>query len=215
LYAREKGLATWREAEGLGERLPRMQAFARGVAWLRAYDPARHTRLARQVKHYRTLSETLGAGEGDVPPDYRTPATLRYIMREAIMLGIGLPLAALGMVFWYPPYALNKLIVGRLNVEETGIATYKLGLSMLLLPLTFIVWCVIAYTQLGVRGLIVALILLPLLGMVLHRWTARWDRVRQDTRLFAKVIAHPRTRHKLAEQRTTLVREFDDVARRL
>ncbi|HEY0306185.1 MAG TPA: 1-acyl-sn-glycerol-3-phosphate acyltransferase, partial [Longimicrobiales bacterium] len=215
LYAREKGLATWREAEGLGERLPRMQAFARGLAWLRAYDPARHTRLARRVRHYRALSSTLGAGEGDVPPDYKASAVLRYIAREAFMLGIGLPLAALGLIFWYPPYALNKLIVGRIRVEETGIATYKLGLSMLLLPLTLIVWCTIAYAQLGVRGLLGALILLPILGIVLHRWSGRWDRVRQDAALFAKVTAHPRTRQKLTAERAALVREFDDVARRI
>ena len=212
LYAREKGLATWREAEGLGERLPRMQAFARGLAWLRAYDPARHARLARQVRHYRTLTTTLGADEGDVPPDYRAPALMRYIAREAFMLGIGLPLAALGMIFWYPPYALNKAIVRRLKVEETGIATYKLGLSMLLLPLTGIVWCGIAYARLGLRGLAAALVVLPVTGIVLHRWSGRWDRVQEDARLFGKVTAHPRTRQKLVEQRAQLVREFDDVA---
>jgi hypothetical protein len=215
LWAREKGLATWREAEGLGERLPRMQAFARGLAWLRSHEPARHKHLARQVRHYRTLSETLGAGEGDVPPDYRITAVLRYVAREAFMLGIGLPLAALALIFWYPPYALNRWIVSRLNVEESGVATYKLGLSMLLLPITLIAWSGIAYVQWGVRGLVAALVVLPLLGIVLHRWSSRWHRVRLDTRLFRKVMAHPRTRQKLVEQRAMLVREFDDVAQRM
>lgn len=215
LYTRVKGKAAWREAEGLGERLPRMQTFARGLAWLRTHDPARHARLARQVKHYRALSESLGTGEGDVPPDYRAGDLVRYIIREAFMLGIGLPLAALALIFWYPPYLLNRLIVSRLDVEETGIATYKLGLSILLLPLTLLVWSVIAYMQLGIRGLLGVLVALPLLGLVLHRWSERWGRVRQDARLFAAVMAHPRTRQKLVEQRAELVREFDDVARRL
>jgi glycerol-3-phosphate O-acyltransferase / dihydroxyacetone phosphate acyltransferase len=215
LYAREKGLATWREAEGLGERLPRMQMFARGLAWLRTNDPSRHARLARKVRHYRALTETLGAQEGDVPPTYRTGATYRYIMREALMLGVGLPLAAVALIFWYPPYALNRMVVNRLHVEESGVATYKLGLSMLLMPITLMVWSLIAYLQFGWRGLVAALIGMPLLGWVLHRWSGRWDRVRQDARLFLKVAAHPGTRQKLAEQRAALVREFDDVAQRL
>jgi glycerol-3-phosphate O-acyltransferase/dihydroxyacetone phosphate acyltransferase len=215
LYAREKGLATWRTAEGLGERLPRLQAFARGLAWLRDHDPGRHERLARTVQQYRSLSEALGAGEGDVPPRYSAMAVLRYIAREALMLGIGLPLAALGMVFWYPPYALNRAIVSRLDIEESGVATYKLGLSMLLMPLALVIWSVLAYTQLGAWGLLAALIGLPLLGWVLHRWSGRWHRVAQDARLFLNVTSHPRMRQKLAEQRAGLVREFDDVARQI
>lgn len=215
LYAREKGLATWRAAEGLGERLPRLQAFARGLAWLRDHEPARHARLARTVQQYRTLSEALGAGEGDVPPRYSVMAVARYIVREAVMLGIGLPLAALGMVFWYPPYALNRAIVSRLDIEESGVATYKLGLSMLLMPLALVIWSVLAYTQFGAWGLLAALIGLPLLGWLLHRWSGRWHRVAQDARLFLNVTSHPRTRHKLAEQRAGLVREFDDVARQI
>ena len=215
LYAREKGLASWRATEGLGERLPRLQAFARGLAWLRDHEPARHARLARTVQQYRTLSETLGAGEGDVPPRYSVMAVARYIAREAVMLGIALPLAALGMVFWYPPYVLNRAIVSRLDIEESGVATYKLGLSMLLMPLALVIWSVLAYTQFGPWGMLAALVGLPLLGWVLHRWSGRWHRVAQDARLFLNVTSHPRMRHKLAEQRAGLVREFDDVARQI
>lgn len=215
LYAREKGITGWREAEGLGNRLPRMQAFARGLAWLRANDAARHRQLERRVQRYRALSTSLGAGEGDVPPEYTAGAVANYIAREAFILGIGLPLAALGMIFWYPPYALNRFIVQRLNVEETGIATYKLGLSIILMPLTLIIWSVIAFKYFGVLGLATALVVLPLLGIVLSRWGGRFDMIAQDARLFFNVAAHPQTRQKLAAERAELVREFDDVAQKI
>jgi hypothetical protein len=119
------------------------------------------------------------------------------------------------MLIWYPPYALNRAVVRRLKVEESGVATYKLGLSMILMPLTFIAWCVFAFLQFGVRGLLIALLVLPLLGLVLHRWSGRWDRVSQDTRLFLNVSRHPGTRQKLKEQRARLVKEFDEVAKRI
>jgi hypothetical protein len=119
------------------------------------------------------------------------------------------------LVFWYPPYALNQLIVSKLTVEESGVATYKLGLSMLLLPLTLIAWCAVAFAYFGFRGLLLAWVGLPLLGWLLHRWTGRWHRVKQDAKLFLNVMAHPRTRQKLAEQRTALVREFDELAQQI
>jgi 1-acyl-sn-glycerol-3-phosphate acyltransferase len=215
LYVREKGLATWREVQGPGHRLSRLQAFARGLAWLREHDPARHARLTRSVRHYRAVSDALGAGEGDVPPAYQPANVVRYVAREAFMLGVALPLAAVAMVVWYPPYALNRAIVKRLKVEESGVATYKLGLSMLLLPLTLLLWCALVYVYVSASGLLIAIIALPLLGWVLHRWAGRWHRVKQDARLFLTVSAHPRTTQKLAEQRTALVREFDEIAARL
>lgn len=215
IYAREKEWAGWREAEALGERLPRMQAFARGLAWLREHDPARHARLAREVRYYRKLSEAIGVGEADVPPEYSRATVLRYVLREAFTLGIGLPLAGIALLFWYPPYALNRWIVSRLNVEESGIATYKLGLSMLLMPLTLAAWSAFAFMQFGWSGLILALLVLPLLGLVLHRWSGRWHRFRQDARLFLAVTRHPRTQQELREQRARLVREFDDVATKI
>jgi glycerol-3-phosphate O-acyltransferase / dihydroxyacetone phosphate acyltransferase len=49
LYARQKGISTWRARDPLAGRLPRLRAFARGLAWLREHDPARHARLARAV----------------------------------------------------------------------------------------------------------------------------------------------------------------------
>ena len=87
------------------------------------------------------------------------------VAREGLTLLVGLPLALIGLGFWYPPYALNKLIVSRLDVEETGIATYKLGLSMLIMPLTLIIWSVVAFDTFGWRGLAVALIGLPLIAL--------------------------------------------------
>ncbi|HET9439882.1 MAG TPA: 1-acyl-sn-glycerol-3-phosphate acyltransferase [Longimicrobiales bacterium] len=215
LYAREKGLAGWREQDSLAERLPRLQAFARGLGWLREHEPARHARLAREVRHYRMLSRTLGAGDGDVPPAYSAGTVLRYVLREGLMLGLGLPLAAVALIFWYPPYALNRLIVNRLQVEESGVATYKLGLSLVLFPVTLAIWCAVAFGQWGMRGLLVALVVLPLLGWVLHRWAGRWDRVAQDVRLFVNVTARPRAQHELAAQRTRLVADFDDVAKKI
>jgi 1-acyl-sn-glycerol-3-phosphate acyltransferase len=215
LYAREKGLADWREADGLGERLPRMQAFARGLAWLREHEPARHARLTRAVRHYRKQADLLGAQEGDVPPRYEAGGLMWYVTREMVLLGAGLPLALLGLIFWYPPYALNRFIMNRLTVEETGIATYKLGLAMVLMPLALIAWVVAAWLYLGPRAALLAAVALPVLGLILHWWSGRWEKVKQDTALFVNVLTNPGAADRMKARRTALVQEFESVAREM
>lgn len=215
VYAREKGLAGWRDTSGLGERLPRMQAFGRGLAWLRANDPARHARLARAVKRYRQQADLLGAGEADVPPKYERSGVLRYVVREAVVLGVGLPLAAMALPFWYPPYALNRIIVNRLRVDDTGIATYKLGLAMILMPLAWLGWIALAWLLAGVRVALMVAIVLPLLGLVLHRWSGRWEKVKQDSELFLRVMRRRGAQDRLHVQRAELVKQFDDVVRQM
>jgi hypothetical protein len=211
LYAREKGFVEWRESEALGERIPRMQAFARGLAWLRHGDPHRHARLARAVMRYRKQAELLGAGEADVPPAYGLAGVTWYVLREAVVLGVGLPLALLALPFWYPPYAINRRVVHHLKVEESAVATYKLGLAMLLMPLTWLGWTVASLAVFDVRTALLVAVALPILGLILHRWSGRWEKVRQDTRLFLRVMRNPRSRDRLREQRAELVREFDEI----
>ncbi|MGQ0815480.1 MAG: hypothetical protein ACT4O1_13665, partial [Gemmatimonadota bacterium] len=213
LYAREKGLADWRAAEGLGERLPRMQAFARGLAWLRSNDPERHMRLTRAVKHYRKQAQLLGADEGDVPPKYEPGGLMWYVTREAFVLGVALPLALLALVFWYPPYALIRLIAGKLNVDETGIASHKLGLALVIMPLAWIVWVVLAAVYMGAGAAALAAVGLPVLGLLLHWWSGRLEKMMQDAALFLRVLARPGAADWLNKQRMGLVEEFDDVAR--
>jgi 1-acyl-sn-glycerol-3-phosphate acyltransferase len=211
LYAREKGWAHWREREALAERLPRLQAFARGLAWLRAHDPARHRRLALAVRRYRRRAELLGVGEGDVPPRYRATRILRHVAREGTALVVGLPLAAIGIAIWYLPYLAPRLVVRWARPAHEAIATWKLIAALGAFVIWYVAW-IVALAVLGGRWWgIVGALALPLLGAVALAWTGRWERVREDARLFARVLLRPRHRDRLAEDRAALSAAFDRV----
>lgn len=215
LYAREKGWAEWREREGLGERLPRLQAFARGLAWLRAHDPARHRRLAAAVHRYRRRLERLGAAEGDVPPRYGVIGVVRHVAREGTALGLGLPLAAAGILVWYVPYLVPRLVVRLARPDHPAIATWKLIAGIL----AFGLWYagVVAGLALwaGPGWALAGAVAAPLVGFAALAWAGRWERAREDAALFARVILAPRHRDRLAADRAALAAEFDRVWREM
>lgn len=211
LYIREKGVAHWREREPLAERMPRLQAFARGLSWLRASDAPRFERLAREVRIYERRTRLLGATDGDVPPRYATGGVLRYALRELFVLGLGLPLAALGALIWYPAYVAPRLAVARIRPDPEAVATYKIATGFIAMPLTVALAALAALWLGGARAALVTVIVVPALGFLALFWRERWSRVKEDVRLFVRVLRHPRQRDRLAQHRRRLVDEFDAI----
>ena len=214
LYARERGLAGWREREGLGERLPRLKRFAEGLAWLRAHDPQRHDRLARAVRRYRRATMRFGAGdEADVPPHYDVMTVGRYVAIEVVPLALGFPLALAGAIAWLLPYHAPRPVLALVKPPHDGIATWKLSAAILAFPLMWLAWIALAGMRGGVAWALIAAIVLPALGVFAIAWHDRWREVRQDATLFLKVGRNERLLERLARERARLADEIDDIAK--
>ncbi|MCI0434034.1 MAG: 1-acyl-sn-glycerol-3-phosphate acyltransferase [Gemmatimonadetes bacterium] len=211
LYAREKGLSRWREREDLSEQLPRLQTFARGLAWLHAHDPVRHTRLERAVRRYQRGLALFGAGEADVPPRYETASVLRYVIREATMLILLLPFAAAGAVLWLPAYHAPRLVLRFVKPQFEAVATYKIATGCFVVPVTWLVIAGIIWRLAGPGLGVLALIALPLLGLAAIAWWERWRRVREDARVFVRALTHRGSVDRMASLRAQLAAEFDRI----
>jgi glycerol-3-phosphate O-acyltransferase/dihydroxyacetone phosphate acyltransferase len=215
LWASEKALAGWRERTELADRLPRLQAFARGLAWLREHDPARHARLARSVRRYRRRLAAVGAGIAEAPPEYSLGDVVRYGGPQVLLLLLTLVPAALGIALWAPPYWLTRLAVRRIDPpREDTIATYKLGAAVLAYPLAWLAWVVLAWRLLGTTAAIVVALALWPLGAVGVYWKLRFERLVEDARLSYRLLTHPDRQVALAQERRRLAREFDEVWQR-
>ena len=211
-YAREFGLAPWRGRETLGARLPRLQMFARGAAWLRTEQPTEYRRLAGRVRAYERAAGILGAGDAGVPPEYEWGATARYALREGGILLLEAPFAAVGFLAWLPVYWGSKPIVRRIRPAYEALSTYKLSISGILAILTLAGWTALAWWWGGwTWGLGIGLILIPL-GLIAIAWHERWVRVEEDVRLFLRVAFRRDRRERIAQLRRELVEEFDRVA---
>jgi glycerol-3-phosphate O-acyltransferase / dihydroxyacetone phosphate acyltransferase len=214
LYARERGHATPREREPLADRMPRLQRFAQGLAWLRANDPQRHDRLARAVERYRRTTSRLGTGdEADLPARYEPVTVAGYIVREILPLLLGFPLALAGAAAWILPYLAPRPIVAFMKLGEDAVATWKLSAAILAFPLMWLAWIVIAWRAGGPPWAVIAAAALPALGVFAIAWYDRWREVREDATLFLRVGGRPRLLERLARERVRLADEIDDVAK--
>lgn len=213
LYARAKGLASWREREPFKERLPRLQGFADQFAWLRAADSPRWQRLYDSLADYRRWLKVLGSGDADIPPRYEIPRVARYVVREALTLGLALPFAALGAIAWYLAYFATGLVarIVRPNIET--LATVKLLAGIVLYPATYVGWTAAAALIAGGRAAVATALALPPLGLAALYWRGRRAEVWEDVRTFFQVVRRPELRQHLAEQRTALADELDALAR--
>jgi hypothetical protein len=215
VYAREVGLARWRERESLGDRLPRLKLFARGAAWLRNEDPGRYRRLARRIRAYERAAGILGAGEAGVPPAYRLGATLRYALVEGGILLLEAPFAAVGIVVWLPVYLLSRLIVRGIRPQHEALSTFKFSASAFLALLTFSGWTFLAWWFGDWTWAVgIGIILVPL-GLLAIAWHERWIRVEEDVKLFSRVAFRRDRRDRLGEMRRELVKEFDRIGKRM
>jgi glycerol-3-phosphate O-acyltransferase / dihydroxyacetone phosphate acyltransferase len=211
LYVREKGASPWRGRDSLADRLPRMRAFARGLAWLREYDPQRHERLARAVARYRRRAQLLGVADGDVPPSYTFRGTLRYVAAHSfLLLVLALPALA-GSILWYPMYIAPRLTLRLVQPDFEAVATYKLATAFITVPLTMLIVIGTGAWIDGVRGALLAALLVPACGFAALSWHERWTRFREDARLFFRVLSRRDHQDRLARDRTALAAEFDEL----
>lgn len=219
LWSLDKGLRTSRQRVRLGERLPRLQAFARGLAWVRAHDPERHRRLAARVRRYQRAMAILGAGEGDLPERYRPGPAARWILRRGLPVAFLAPIAALAALVWGLPYLLVRRAVGRLELLPEVVATYKVGAGLIAYPLFLALWWGLTTWMAGWRVALVVAGVLVVAGLVTVRWMDMAGQALEDLRLLARLAwrgrrtarAQRAARNRLAAERRALTAEFDAI----
>ncbi len=211
LYANAKGWTRPRERGSMAKRFPRLKAFTSALRWLRDNDPERYADLRDRVARYRRKVVALGAGGAEVPKRYRPGAVFRYVFTELVPFFGGLPVAAVGTLFWLPVYLIAKWGSRLLRPPFEALSSYKLAIGMVIAPLVYGGWTYLAFSRWGMRGALVAAVVLPVLGLLAVAWKDRWARVKEDARLYRRALGRRERREAIAELRSELVTEFDLV----
>ena len=136
--------------------------FVAGYHYLNEHDPARLARLASEVTRFAEELRRAKLEPHELVLRFRASTIVRVIVQ--------LPVAVAGALLHYPTYRLLGFLAKRFARGETELmATIKFIGSLLLYPLTWIVYAAIAYHYFGALAALGALVLIPLLGFEAYR----------------------------------------------
>ena len=212
LYAAEKGWTPARAREGLKARFPRLKAFEQGLAWLRVQDPDRHHSLTQRVARYRRKLRALGVEEREVTAQYRALAMVRYLFIDLIPFAVGLPLAFVGSVIWYPLYQGPRILTRLAKPHFEAISSFKVSFGFLIAPLVEAFWIAVGWMVGGWRPALAFGLVAPILGLIAVAWRDRWRDLKADARIFRRAIGREERRRVLTSLRSEFVAEFDRLA---
>jgi 1-acyl-sn-glycerol-3-phosphate acyltransferase len=136
--------------------------FVDGYHYLCEHDPQRLARLESEVTRFAEELRRAKLEPHELVTRFRVSTIVRVVVQ--------LPVAAAGAVLHYPTYRLVGFLAKRFSQGENELmATIKFIGSLLLFPLTWIVYAIVAYHYLGVLAAIGALLVIPILGFEAYR----------------------------------------------
>ncbi len=212
LYAAERGLDRAHKVADLAHRLPRLQLFAAGMAWLGAHDPARLEQLRRGVRAHQKRLLRLGLEDAELPAQLSRRETLRLVGADALVALIALPVVAAGVIAWYVPFFLPRVMVRILRPAYEAIVTVKLLTALVAFPLAYAAWIALAAHRAGPGGAFAAALLLPVVGIVCLYGREHSDEFRVEILFRLRAAARPGIASALLARRAALADEVDRIA---
>jgi glycerol-3-phosphate O-acyltransferase/dihydroxyacetone phosphate acyltransferase len=201
----------------LADRAEWRRRVARAHRHLAAREPARLAALRAEVDEYARDLERAGIhldALGDVPGPR---VVTRYLAREGLALGVGLPLGVAGIVYNAVPYGLTALGVHLLRPEPDTEATYKILGGLLIYPACWAVEAGLAWAVGGAPGLAVFLLTLVPASLLALGWAGRLLRVRSQVSSVIRLVGDHdlrayllRRRRQIGDALAGLVREVPE-----
>jgi glycerol-3-phosphate O-acyltransferase/dihydroxyacetone phosphate acyltransferase len=169
--------------------------------------PDRVAAFRRRLEIYRARLGESGLTDAELGRPYTPAAVARWLVTNAVSLGIMLPLALWGIASHAVPYALTRLAVAAMHRTEEEEATDKMAAGLVLYPLSWAFEGWLVERAAGVPMLVVFLLLLAPSGLVALAWRERLARVARQARAFAGFVADRRLHADLITERRALVNE--------
>ena len=188
------------QTEGPVQDAERRRLFARGMALLREERPAEYDELRGEVDALARRLALLQATPSDVAVHYQLATVLRFVVRNAAALVLGLPLAAVGAALFLPWTLSVRTALALMHTSEDMRATVKLLAALVLGPLYVLVLAFGVGRWWGwgwAAGWVLASVPLALFS---RRFFAQRREALRDARLFFRLGNRSATKqHLLAE----------------
>ncbi len=199
------------ERQSLERELRRRRRFVEAYAFHRRHSPARLEELEGRITAYE--EELRQAGLED--PRQLSPSTVadyarvrKLLARVAVFLLL-LPFALAGAALHYPAYKLAGVLATRFARQyDDVLSTFKIAAALLFFPLTWGALAFVVYRWAGWRGVLAALALAPLAGLVALRTREELGRFVAGTRAALFFVRERSFFRQLLEERRRIRRDI-------
>lgn len=193
----------------------RIRNFAGGAQLFRREEFQRFEQIRRDLMSFREQLKLARANPRDLALEYRTEEVMIFIARNLLVLTIGLPLFASGIILFAIPFQLIRQLSHAIRAELDIQATVKFLATLVIAPLWWALLTTIAWTFFGTWGGISALLGLLPLAVFTRYFLEHWKRVLQDVQTFFVLGSRARLRERLLRRGDILARDIEGVANKL
>jgi 1-acyl-sn-glycerol-3-phosphate acyltransferase len=206
----------WREERGGAADAEASLAWRREVMRaaraLAERAPDRVAQFRRRLEAYRARLSESGLSDAQLGRPYTASVVTRWIVGNAVKLGVTLPLALWGIASHALPYALTRVAVAAMRRTEEEEATDKMAAGLVLYPLCWALEAWLVTRVAGTRVLVAFLLLLVPSALIALAWRERLARVARQARAFGRFVLDRRLHADLIAERRALVSEAMTLA---
>jgi len=196
--------------------LARRAALARLVgdryAVLRGEQPAEVRALSERVRRYHGELRRLGIAPEEVYLELSAGPAALFLVREAEMLVIGLPLAMAGTLLHALPYLLVRALTRRLSTERDHWATNAIVIGLAVFPIVMIAEIAAAWRLLPWPWAAAATALVPYAGLYALLYRDRAGGIFRRTRTFLRFLLSPRLHAELEREGRDIIASIEGLA---
>jgi glycerol-3-phosphate O-acyltransferase/dihydroxyacetone phosphate acyltransferase len=210
IFASEEGAAS------LADELERRRRFVEGAAILRGRDPQLFERLATRIGRFDAERREAGLSLRDLAPGGLSTAAVFALLAKNAAALLAAPFALAGALLHYPAYRLAGILATRwAGQSEDVVSTFKIGVSLLLFPATWIAAAAVAGRALGWKMAVGALLLAPISGYAALAARESLDAVIGRARALADVVLGGSATRRLLARRRAIREELERLAAEL
>jgi glycerol-3-phosphate O-acyltransferase/dihydroxyacetone phosphate acyltransferase len=176
---------------------------------LRESDREKVAMLADRVQAFRHRLRKEGVAPAELFLSLDPMAALWFAVREAEILLVGLPLAALGAVFHALPFLAVRAIARHASRSEDHWAAFAIYPGALVFPVWYLGAAVLAFALLPWYAATALLALAPFAGAYALLYRDRESGALRRLETFLRLLTRPEWRRELREQGSALISELE------
>lgn len=189
--------------------LARMRRTAALLETARAADDGEgQAELEADILRHKRVLDSVGLAPGDLHHVPSASVAVRWTLKNLGFFGVAAPLALLGAVVFFLPYRLVGWAEPRYDLPADKRATYKVLGGATACGGWILILAALLRELAGWQPALVALVTLPLLGIMTLAIRDRWQTAAHDLRRILLLKGRQDLRHKLLERQAELARRL-------